>query len=175
MKKLRQGLTASLLAALVGLAPAGAQQVPIYMDQGGAKMHVGSGGTVAVESGGTLDTSAGTLTMAAGQVGTAALAATAVTQAKIANGSVGNAQLASDSASLSKVTAAAASVSGTTISLTGALILGLKTKAQLQAYVPGLANEVWICSDCTTDGLVISTGTAAGAVARATARTTAIN
>jgi hypothetical protein len=49
------------------------------------------------------------------------------------------------------------------------------TKAQLQAATPLAANLFFICTDCTTDGLVISTGTTVGAVGRATAKTTSIN
>lgn len=50
-----------------------------------------------------------------------------------------------------------------------------KTKAQLTAYAPPRVGLRFYCSDCTTDGDVISTGTAAGAFGRISAKSTAIN
>lgn len=50
----------------------------------------------------------------------------------------------------------------------------VKTKAQLQTDAPPRAGAEYYCSDCTVDGVVVSTGTAAGAVGRISARTTAI-
>lgn len=47
------------------------------------------------------------------------------------------------------------------------------TKAQLTAMVPRKVGRLYYCSDCTTDGIVVSTGTGVGAFARVTARTTA--
>jgi hypothetical protein len=46
----------------------------------------------------------------------------------------------------------------------GYLFLGFKTKAALLADAPLNQGEVWYCSDCTKDTLVVSTGTAAGQV-----------
>ena len=51
----------------------------------------------------------------------------------------------------------------------------LLTKAQLSANSPRASNLLFICTDCTTDGLVISTGTTMGAVGRISSKTTAIN
>lgn len=53
--------------------------------------------------------------------------------------------------------------------------LSSKTLAQLQALAPDAVGELYYCSNCTTDGIVVSTGTAIGAWARVSARTTAIN
>jgi hypothetical protein len=50
-----------------------------------------------------------------------------------------------------------------------------RTKAQLAALAPSKAGEEYYCSDCSTDGIVVSTGTAAGSIARISARTTVIN
>lgn len=50
------GLAAALLLVGAGLL---AQNVAIYMDQGGAGFHIGSGGTQTVESGGTLNVASG--------------------------------------------------------------------------------------------------------------------
>jgi hypothetical protein len=50
-----------------------------------------------------------------------------------------------------------------------------RTKAQLQALSPSTSNLLYICSDCTTHGLVISTGTTVGAFGSATSKTTTIN
>lgn len=50
-----------------------------------------------------------------------------------------------------------------------------RTKAALQALAPSTVGELYYCSNCTTDGIVVSTGTAAGAWARVSARTTAID
>jgi len=137
----------------------------VYKDQGGDRENVASGGSIVVYSGGTLDVSAGTLTLAAGQIATAGLAANAVT----------NAKLAADAASLAKVSNSALAVSGTSVTVAAAFLPGSKTKAQLLAYNPGGAGEIWFCSDCSTDGVVVSTGTGLGAVARISARTTVIN
>lgn len=50
-----------------------------------------------------------------------------------------------------------------------------RTKAQLSTDVPSKAGLEAYCSDCSTDGIVVSTGTAAGAWGRISARTTVIN
>jgi hypothetical protein len=56
-------LAALAFAVFMGISPqAIAQNTAIYFEQGGAKLHVGSGGTLVVDSGGTLDVSAGTVT-----------------------------------------------------------------------------------------------------------------
>jgi hypothetical protein len=64
-------------------------------------------------------------------------------------------------------------------SSTGTFTSGLtppsRTKAQLLAISPTTAGMTYYCSDCSTDGLVVSTGTGVGAVARVSARTTVIN
>lgn len=70
----------------------------VYMDSGGDRLNVVSGGSARVLSGGTLDVSAGTLTLGAGQIAAAALA--------------------SDSAGLSKVTGGLAAVSSTKVAVT---------------------------------------------------------
>lgn len=48
------------------------------------------------------------------------------------------------------------------------------TKAQLTSSIPRKVGKLYYCTDCTTDAMVISTGTAIGAVSRVSARTTAI-
>ncbi|NJM10065.1 MAG: hypothetical protein HC883_04030 [Bdellovibrionaceae bacterium] len=53
--------------------------------------------------------------------------------------------------------------------------LGSRTKAQLLALTPTAAGIMYYCSNCTTDAVVVSTGTGVGAFARVTARTTAID
>lgn len=53
--------------------------------------------------------------------------------------------------------------------------ISAKSKAQLGSYTPLVAGEIWYCSDCATDGIVVSTGTTVGGFARISARTTAIN
>lgn len=50
-----------------------------------------------------------------------------------------------------------------------------QTKAQLQSITPKKAGLIYYCSDCTTDGVVVSTGTGRGAFGRISARSTAIN
>ena len=50
-----------------------------------------------------------------------------------------------------------------------------KTKAQLISQTPDYEGEPFYCSDCTTDGIVVSTATTPGGVARISARTTPIN
>jgi hypothetical protein len=50
-----------------------------------------------------------------------------------------------------------------------------RTLAELQALTPSRAGLVYYCSDCTTDGLVVSTGTTVGAFGRSSAKTTTIN
>lgn len=49
-----------------------------------------------------------------------------------------------------------------------------RTKAQLLIEVPTNFNLIYLCTDCTTDALVISTGTTIGSFARGTSRTTAV-
>lgn len=49
-----------------------------------------------------------------------------------------------------------------------------RTKATLQAMSPSQAGLIFYCSDCTTDGIVVSTGTGVGAFGRVSARGTAI-
>lgn len=49
-----------------------------------------------------------------------------------------------------------------------------KTEAALKSDSPDAAGRIYYCSDCSVDAVVVSTGTGAGAVARLTARTTAI-
>lgn len=61
------------------------------------------------------------------------------------------------------------------VTAAGAFSIRPRTKTQLTTDVPEAANLFFTCTDCTTDGLVLSTGTAAGSFARATARTTQIN
>ncbi len=50
-----------------------------------------------------------------------------------------------------------------------------QTKAQLLAAAPTAAGLLYYCSDCSTDGIVVSTGTGTGAFGRISARTTVIN
>lgn len=68
MKKLLIGFAAGLLLAS-GIAFA--QQVPIYTEQGGAKMVIGSGGELEFQSGSTLDLQAGVGVTAPAEVVTA--------------------------------------------------------------------------------------------------------
>lgn len=56
----------------------------------------------------------------------------------------------------------------------GAFSIRPRTKAQLATDVPEASNLTYTCTDCTTDGLVLSTGTAAGSFARISSRTTQI-
>lgn len=49
------------------------------------------------------------------------------------------------------------------------------TKAQLQAMTPRRAGLLFFCTDCTVDGIVVSTGAVVGGVGRISARTTAVN
>jgi hypothetical protein len=65
---------------------------------------------------------------------------------------------------------------GTTLSritVNGGYQFTSKTLAQLGALTPVAAGETYYCSDCTTDAVCVSTGTAAGAFAGMSARTTA--
>lgn len=48
------------------------------------------------------------------------------------------------------------------------------TKAQIQATIPQTVGQIYYCSDCTTDVIVVSTGTGTGAFSRISSRTTAI-
>lgn len=48
------------------------------------------------------------------------------------------------------------------------------TLAQLKALSPPSSGLIYFCSDCTVDGIVISTGTSKGAFGRISSRTTAI-
>jgi hypothetical protein len=50
-----------------------------------------------------------------------------------------------------------------------------KTKAELNTTTPSVPGLEYYCSDCSTDGIVVSTGTTQGAFGRISARTTAIN
>lgn len=50
-----------------------------------------------------------------------------------------------------------------------------KTEAELKALAPTAAGLLYYCSNCSVDGMVVSTGTTAGAFARISARTTAID
>lgn len=61
-----------------------------------------------------------------------------------------------------------------TMTATGYIQLAPKTIAQLKALFPTSAGQKYYCSDCATDGEVISTGTTMGAFARVSARTTTI-
>ncbi len=47
-----------------------------------------------------------------------------------------------------------------------------RTKAQLDAITPPIAGQLYYCSDCTTDGVVVSTGTTIAAFGRISARST---
>ena len=50
-----------------------------------------------------------------------------------------------------------------------------RTEAQLKAQVPTRAGLLFYCSDCSVDGVVVSTGTTTGAFGRISARTTTID
>lgn len=63
-------------------------------------------------------------------------------------------------------------VSGGTIK--GTMAPTSQTKAQLNALVPASAGLMYYCSDCTTDGIVVSTGTGTGAFGRISSRGTVI-
>lgn len=56
----------------------------------------------------------------------------------------------------------------------GFIQLFSRTLAQLGAITPSVVGQMYYCSDCTTDGAVISTGTAQGAFGRVSAKSTAI-
>lgn len=58
------------------------------------------------------------------------------------------------------------------VAITGTLQLPSKTLAQIKAIQPNAVGQKYYCSDCTTDGEVISTGTTVGAFSRVSARTT---
>lgn len=49
------------------------------------------------------------------------------------------------------------------------------TKAELLTITPRKAGEPFYCSDCTTDGIVVSTAVAPGGFGRISSRTTVIN
>lgn len=49
-----------------------------------------------------------------------------------------------------------------------------RTLAQLRAITPNFVGQLYYCSDCTTDGVVVSTGTAIAAFGRVSSKTTAI-
>lgn len=51
----------------------------------------------------------------------------------------------------------------------------VKTKAELAALTPTAPGLPYYCSDCATDGIVVSTGTTRGAFGRISARGTAVN
>ena len=53
--------------------------------------------------------------------------------------------------------------------------LPVRTKAQLQGMIPPATNLLYICSDCSVTGLVISTATTISSFGSATSKTTAIN
>jgi len=56
----------------------------------------------------------------------------------------------------------------------GAIAPYSRTLSQLGALTPSTAGLIFYCSDCTVDGVVVSTGTAIGSFARISARTTPI-
>ncbi len=49
------------------------------------------------------------------------------------------------------------------------------TLNQLKSYTPGQVGIYFYCSDCATDGLVVSTGTTQGGFGRVSSKITAIN
>lgn len=49
-----------------------------------------------------------------------------------------------------------------------------RTLAQLRAITPNFVGQLYYCSDCTTDGVVVSTGAAIAAFGRVSSKTTAI-
>ncbi len=51
--------------------------------------------------------------------------------------------------------------------------VALRTLAQIKAYTPASVGGAFYCSDCTTDGLCVSTGTAQGAFGRSSSKNTA--
>lgn len=65
-------------------------------------------------------------------------------------------------------------VSASTVTATSVLAPPSRTLSQLNTLAPTSAGLIYYCSDCVTDGLVVSTGTAAGSFGRVSARTTAI-
>lgn len=50
-----------------------------------------------------------------------------------------------------------------------------KTKSQLRSLTPTAAGRIYYCSDCTTDAVCVSTGTATGSFSQMTSRTTVCN
>lgn len=65
-----------------------------------------------------------------------------------------------------------ASPSTNAVIMGGRFVLPSKTLSQFLTTAPTTVGELYYCSDCTTDGIVVSTGTAAGGFARCSARTT---
>lgn len=61
-----------------------------------------------------------------------------------------------------------------TVTATGYVQLAQKTLTQLKALTPTAVGQKYYCSDCVTDGEVISTGTTTGAFGRVSARTTTV-
>lgn len=56
-----------------------------------------------------------------------------------------------------------------------ALQIKVRTKAQLNLLTPDGAGIIYYCSDCATDGIVVSTAATQGGFGRISARGTAIN
>jgi hypothetical protein len=67
------------------------------------------------------------------------------------------------------------SVSSATASTQFFSIGGAMTKAEILAYDPVVAGEMFYCTDCTASNVCISTGTAVTQVADMSAKTTACN
>lgn len=65
-------------------------------------------------------------------------------------------------------------VTASTVTATSVMIPPSKTLAQLTALAPTQPGIIFYCSDCTTDGIVVSTGTATGAFGRISSRSTQI-
>lgn len=65
-------------------------------------------------------------------------------------------------------------VDHTSTTINNDLHIKSKTITQLRTDLPASAGIMYYCSDCSTDGIVISTGISKGAVARISARTTSI-
>ncbi len=77
----------------------------IYNDQGCNGLRIGSGGTVTLDSGGTIDASAGTLTLGAGQIAGSKLANLGVDSTKLGKASVDSEKILELSVGTGKVRA----------------------------------------------------------------------
>ena len=206
MKKILFGLSIALY--LTGAAYA--QNTKVYLERGGAKQVILSGGEVEVRTGGLIDMQAGsTLTVNAaatiniadaptfsnlsvtygvgaatgvysGAVSAASIAATAHTGTTLAltgaadiNGAVtmgadntvstmaANGALAVHASVTAPAITGSTSVTGAKVVVSGgALQLYSRTQAQIEAFTPLAAGELYYCNDCTATAVCVSSAAA---------------